>query len=152
MDVNIIYTTSTGNTEHVIGVLRQYLEKRGIEVTTGLAEESFADDLLKGDILILASGTWNTEGSEGQLHIRMDDFLRNRAKDIDLNGKAVGIIALGDDRYYFTGRATEHLIGFIKSHNGKLLCAPLLILNEPEGQEEKIVKWSERLVEILVQV
>ena len=77
MKIQIIFTTSTGNTEHVVGVLRKSLESKGISVSSQLAEESKPEDLLKGDILILACGTWNTGGSEGQLHIRMDAFLNS---------------------------------------------------------------------------
>ena len=146
MSIQIIFTTSTGNTEHVVGVIRKHLEGQGVQVSTQLAEEASAEDLLKGDILILASGTWNTGGSEGQLHVRMDNFLRNTAKGIDLKGKRTAIISLGDERYYCTGRAAEHLIQFVKNHNGKLAGSPLIIIGDPEGQEGKIIKWSEGLV------
>ncbi|MDP7247507.1 MAG: flavodoxin domain-containing protein [Candidatus Peribacteraceae bacterium] len=148
MKIQIIFTTSTGNTEHVVGVLRKSLESKGISVSSQLAEESKPEDLLKGDILILACGTWNTGGSEGQLHIRMDAFLNSKSKDIDLGGKQVAIISLGDEEYYFTGRATEHLIRFVMEHNGKLIGSPLLIINDPEEQEEKVCKWGERVVEL----
>jgi len=147
--INIIYTTSTGNTEHVIGVLRKTLESSGAEVTTKLAEETTPEDLLEGDLLILACGTWNLQGTEGFLHPRMHSLLFERAKDLDLGGKQVAIISLGDDRYYFTGRATEHLIQFVMNHNGKVLRSPLLIINEPEGQENKITEWSEGLLQQL---
>ncbi len=148
MKIQIIYTTSTGNTEHVIGVLRKSLESKGITVSSQLAEESSPEDLLKGDVLILACGTWNTGGSEGQLHVRMDAFLNSKAKDIDLGGKQVAIIALGDDEFYFTGRAIEHLIKYVMDHNGKLLGSPLLIINDPEEHDEKVCKWGEKLVEL----
>jgi len=149
MMIHVIFTTSTGNTEHVIGVLRKHFDDKGIKVTTQRAEEAQPEDLLKADVLILACGTWNTGGSEGQLHMRMDAFLNGRAKDIDLNGKQVGLISLGDERFYFTGRATEHLIQFVMNHNGKVLGSPLLIMNDPIGQEEKVQKWGEKLLEQL---
>lgn len=133
----------------MIGVLRKHFDEKGIKVATQRAEEAQPDDLLKGDALILACGTWNTGGSEGQLHIRMDALLNERAKDIDLEGKHIGLIALGDERYYFTGRATEHLIQFVMNHNGKVLGNPLLIINDPIGQEEKVVKWGDKLLQQL---
>lgn len=149
MTIQIIYTTSTGNTEHVVGVLRKTLESKGITVSSQLAEESKSEDLLKGDVLILACGTWNTGGSEGQLHVRMDAFLNGKAKAVDLEGKRVAIIALGDEEYYYTGRATEHLVQYALNHNGKLIGAPLLIINDPEEQEEKVVRWGEKLAELV---
>ena len=147
--IHIIFTTSTGNTEHVIGVLRKLFDVKGVPITTQRAEEAQPDDLLKADVLILACGTWNTGGFEGQLHIRMDALLNGRAKDIDLKGKQVGLIALGDERYYFTGRSTEHLVQFVMNHNGKVLGSPLLIINDPIGQEEKVVKWGDKLLHVL---
>jgi flavodoxin I len=148
--LHVIFTTSTGNTEHIVGVLRKFCDEKGIAITTQRAEEAQPEDLLKGDALILACGTWNTGGSEGQLHMRMDALLNGRAKDVDLKGKQVGLIALGDERYYFTGRATEHLIQFVMNHNGKMLGSPLLIMNDPSGQEEKVIKWGDKILDLFV--
>ena len=48
-------------------------------------------------------------GMEGQLQPHMHEFLLKRAKDVDLKGKNVAVIALGDERYYYTARAGDHL-------------------------------------------
>jgi len=141
MHLAIVYSTSTGHTEHVIGALQDSLARKApdLTVTAKRAEQADAEDLLSGDALLLACGTWNTGGSEGQLHMYMDELLKKRANDVDLRGKPCAIIALGDDRYYYSCRATEHLMQFIM----------LLIVNEPFGQEEKVQKWGEKLAELL---
>ncbi|OGJ61377.1 hypothetical protein A3C37_04465 [Candidatus Peribacteria bacterium RIFCSPHIGHO2_02_FULL_53_20] len=145
--LQIIYASTSGHTEYVVGVLREALEKgsKGLQVASCKAEEAKPEDLLKGDALLLACGTWNTDGPEGQLNPHMKDLLVGRAKDIDLKGKPVAIIALGDDRYFYTCRAGEHMRRFVLDHGGKILGDVFLIVNEPYGQEERIQTWSEKL-------
>ena len=145
--LHIVYASTSGHTEYVIGevvsllgVLRQ--AQHDIEVEVQRAEQTRAEDLLRGDVLLLACGTWNTGGVEGQLNPHMHAFLRERAKDIDLKGKQVAVIGLGDDRYHFTCRAADHLEEFVRTHHGILIEPTLRIINEPYGQEKIIKDWA----------
>lgn len=143
--LHIIYASSTGHTEYVIDTLVAFLELNGIsDIEVQKAERATDMDLSRGDILLLACGTWNTGGSEGQLNTHMYDLLRKRAKDVNLQEKKCVMISLGDTRYYFTARATEHLRHFITTHNGKECCTPLVVINDPYDQDEKIQKWAEK--------
>jgi len=145
--LHIVYSTSTGHTEHVVDTLAEALRSKNpsLKIETQLAETAGADDFARGDVLLLACGTWNTGGSEGQLHPRMFSLLKERAKDCDLQKKPCALIALGDDRYYYAARAMEHLIQFVTQHGGQL-AESFVIINEPYGQEEKLQKWAEKLV------
>lgn len=145
--LHIIYSTSTGHTEHVVDTVIDALKTRvpGLNIEKQRAEKAQAADLLRGDALLLASGTWNTGGSEGQLHPYMYVLLRDRARDCDLQKKPCALIALGDDRYYYTARAMEHLMQFVLQHGGQA-AESLVIINEPYGQEEKMQKWAEKLL------
>ena len=143
--LQIIYASTSGHTEYVVGVLTEALKKEKLQIANCKAEAAKPEDLLKGDVLILGCGTWNTDGPEGQLNPHMKDLLVGRAKDIDLAGKPVAIIALGDDRYYYTCRAGEHMRRFVLDHGGKILGDALLVVNEPYGQEERVQKWAEAL-------
>lgn len=116
------------------------------DISTQRVELAKPEDLLKGDILILASSTWNTGGPEGQLNPHMHAFVHGLAKTADLKGKSVAVIGLGDERYFYTALAKEHLETFVKTHGGQLLEPSLTIINEPYGQEEKIKEWAKRLV------
>lgn len=145
--LQIIYASTSGHTEYVVDELQKAVTEEKRAVSVQRVEGAEPDDLLKGDLLVLASGTWNTGGIEGQLNPHMHEFLLRRAKDVDLQGKKVAIIALGDDRYFYTCRAGEHLRNFVQSHGGKVLEPPLLIVNEPYGQEEKVRKWSAQLLQ-----
>lgn len=145
---NILYASTSGHTEYVTQLLEEQLHnEKSFTVRRIRVEVAKSEDLTESDILVLASGTWNTGGIEGQLNPHMHEFLLGRAKDIDLKGKKVAIIALGDDRYFYTCRAGEHLRNFVQSHGGKVLEPPLLIVNEPYGQEEKVRKWGTQLLQ-----
>lgn len=146
--LHIVFTTSTGHTEYVVEALAAFLAARAPKLTVErqLAETAEPADLLRGDVLLLACGTWNTGGTEGQLHPRMSSLLQERAQSSDLQKKPCTFIALGDDRYIYTARAAEHLTQFIAQHNGVLCADPLVIVNEPYGQEERIEKWGEKLL------
>lgn len=144
--LQIIYASTSGHTEYVIGVLKDFLkDQKKLQIADCRAESAQPEDLLKGNVLVLACGTWNTDGPEGQLNPHMKDLLVTRAKDIDLKGKSVAIIALGDDRYFYTCRAGEHMRRFVLDHGGKILGEALLVVNEPYGQEERVKKWGEKL-------
>jgi flavodoxin I len=152
--LQILYASTSGHTEYVIGVLQEHLKQHvpKLQIAACRAEAAKPEDLMKGDLLLLASGTWNTGGIEGQLNPHMDDLLRGRAKDVDLRGKRVAIIALGDDRYFYTCRSNEHLRRFILDHGGTLLGDALLVVNEPYGQEERVCRWADTLLLSLSQV
>lgn len=147
--LHILYASTSGHTEYVVGILRDVLTAGGITVTSCRIELATVADFTQGDALLLASGTWNTGGIEGQLNPYMHAFLWGPAKDADLRGKSVAIVALGDDRYKYTARAGEHLKTFVEKHGGKILGEPLKIVNEPYGQEGKVEEWGRKLLEAM---
>lgn len=146
--MHIIFASTSGHTEFVVDTLIAFLHERAPEMQTEKqrVERANADDLAKGDVLILASSTWNTGSVEGQLNPHMFTFLRERAKDADLRGKKVAVIGLGDERYFYTARAFEHLEEYVKTRGGNFLLPGLKIVNEPYGQEEKIRAWGEKFL------
>ncbi|MFA6523660.1 MAG: flavodoxin domain-containing protein [Candidatus Peribacteraceae bacterium] len=144
--LHAIYASTSGHTEFVLEQLAAFLREKGIDVSLRRAEKANIEDLFEGDILLLGSGTWNTGGSEGRLNPHMQAFLFDRAKDIDLKGKPLALVALGDQRYRYTARAAEHLLKFQKDHHGTPLLPPLVIVNEPYDQGERIRAWGEKLI------
>ncbi|OGJ57173.1 hypothetical protein A3H22_03545 [Candidatus Peribacteria bacterium RIFCSPLOWO2_12_FULL_55_15] len=149
--VTILYASTSGHTEYVTQLLEEcWHDEKSLAVRRIRAEVARSDDLLGSDILVLASGTWNAGGQEGHLNLHMHEFLFDRAKNADLQGTMVAIIALGDDRYFYTCRAGEHLRRFVQTHGGEVMEPALLIVNEPYGQEEKIRLWSNKLQKALL--
>ena len=150
---HIIYASTSGNTEYVIDTIVKALhaQRPDLRVDVQRAEKAQADDLLRGDLLILASGTWNTGGNEGQLNPHMHAFLEDRAKDANLQKKPFTCVSLGDERYYYRTRCTEHFLRFQREHNAVLAVPPLILVNEPYGQEDRIQKWTKRILSSVMQ-
>jgi flavodoxin len=141
-----IYASTSGHTEFVVERIAASLGTLlpDLKVELLKAERAEKKDLERADILLLGSGTWNLSGVEGQLNPHMHELLNGRASEATLQGKNVAIVSLGDDRYYFRARCTEHFQRFVREHGGKILLPPLVILNEPYDQEERIVRWTEK--------
>ena len=149
----IVFASTSGHTEYVVDVLVQYLEQhaQNWQIDAAMAEKTRPDDLLTGSIVVLASATWNTGGSEGQLNPHMQALLQEKATHLDLGGKPYACIGLGDDRYYYTARAVDLLQAYVTGHHGRLILPSLEIVNEPYGQEEKVRAWARQLLEAALQ-
>jgi flavodoxin len=147
--LTIIYASSTGHTEFVIDTLLQtFIGRKDLHIVKQRAESSTPEDLRKSDLLLLACGSWNTGGPEGQMNPWMHTLLEH-AKDIDLNGMLAAAIGLGDERYFFTARAADLLTDFLTSHHARLLLPTLKIINDPYDQTKKILGWTEEFLKKL---
>ena len=141
--IHIIFASTSGHTEYVVQVLQQEIQEA--RITAVAAELATKEDFEKGDFLVLASGTWNTGGQEGQLNPHMHLLLKKKFADHDLAGRKVAMIGLGDERYRYRARAIDHIKKFIEGHNGEVFGTPLVVINEPYGQEEQVIKWWQTL-------
>ena len=149
--LHIVFASTSGHTEYVVEALIDSLRSiaPGWEIEETMAEKARPQDLLNGDVLLLASATWNTGGIEGQLNPHMWVLLHDKAKTLDLAGKPCACIGLGDHRYFYTARAADHLQHYIKVHHGRLIVPALKIIDEPYGQEETVRVWGKQLVDVL---
>lgn len=146
--LRIIFASTSGHTEFVIDTLIERILEcaKDIAVHKQRSEEAAGEDLTKDDVLLLASGTWNTGSVEGQLNPHMHELLLKKTTNVDLKKTPCAVIALGDDRYFYTARANEHLSRFIIDHGGRQLLPALTIINEPYGQEDRIRHFADELV------
>ena len=145
--MHIIYASTSGHTEFVVQTLKNVFEQGSeLEVTLIRAEKAQREEFYECDALILASGTWNTGGIEGQLNPYMYMLLKGAARDVDLDSLPVGVVGLGDERYHYTARAGEHLSAFVKDRFGEELLTGLRIINEPYDQVAKIEKWGKEFL------
>jgi flavodoxin I len=105
--LHIVFASTSGHTAYVVDALIDSLKSitPGWEIEETTAEQAQPQDLLSGDVLLLASATWNTGGIEGQLNPHMSALLQEKAKTLDLAGKPCACIGLGDHRYFYTARA-----------------------------------------------
>jgi flavodoxin I len=146
--LHIVLASTSGHTEYVVDALIDCLKNiiPGWGIKETRAEKAQPQDLLSGDILLLASATWNTGGIEGQLNPHMWGLLQDRAKNLDLAEKPCACIGLGDHRYFYTARAADHLQNYVEVHHGRLITPTLKIIDEPYGQEEALRVWGRQLV------
>ena len=148
--LHIVVASTSGHTEYVVEALIESLKKISpdwaIEETR--AEKTQPQDLLSGDVLLLASATWNTGGVEGQLNPHMSVLLQDKAKTLDLVGKPCACIGLGDHRYFYTARAANHLEHYVEAHHGRMIVPTLKIIDEPYGQEEAVRVWGKQLADV----
>jgi flavodoxin I len=146
---HIVFASTSGHTEYVVDALidslKSIMPSWTIEET--IAEKTQPQDLLSGDVLLLASATWNTGGIEGQLNPHMWALLNDEAKTLDLAGKPCACIGLGDRRYFYTARAADHLQHYVEAHHGRLIVPTLKIIDEPYGQEEAVRAWGKLLAD-----
>jgi len=148
--LHIVFASTSGHTEYVVDALINSLESitPGWEIEATIAEKMKPQDLLSGDVLLLASSTWNTGSVEGQLNPHMWVLLHDdKAKTLDLAGKPCACIGLGDHRYFYTARAADHLEQYVTVHHGRLIVPTLKITGEPYGQEEAVRVWGKQLVD-----
>jgi flavodoxin I len=147
--LHIVFASTSGHTEYVVDALIDSLKNTipGWQIEETRAEKTQPQDLLSGDVLVLACATWNTGGIEGQLNPHMWSLLQGRAKNLDLAGKPCACIGLGDHRYFYTARAADHLQNYVEVHHGRLIAPTLKIIDEPYDQEEAVRVWSGQLVD-----
>jgi flavodoxin len=147
--LHVVFASTSGHTAYVVDALIGSLKgiTPGWEIEETMAEKAQPQDLLNGDVLLLASATWNTGGIEGQLNPHMSALLHDKAKTLDLAGKPCACIGLGDHRYFYTARAADHLQNYVGAHHGRLIVPTLKIIDEPYGQEEAVSVWGKQLVD-----
>ena len=70
--LHIVFASTSGHTKYVVEALIDSLKSTtpGLEIEETMAEKARPQDLLDGDVLLLASSTWNTGSVEGQLKDR----------------------------------------------------------------------------------
>ncbi len=146
--LHIIYASTSGHTEYVVLHLLDWLKVNAPAVSAKAtrAEKATRDSLLDGDVVVLACGSWNTGGPEGQLSPFMQRLLREQAADVDLKGAKVAVIGLGDERYRYVAHSADLLCEYVRTHGGILLEPVLRVVNEPYGQENLIADWAASLV------
>lgn len=149
--LTIIYSTTTGNTEFVIDTIIEALASLcpNLRVTKQRAESSGAEDLQKGDAVLLACGSWNTNNTEGQLSPFMHEFITVKCAKEDLKGKPIAVIGLGDERYFFQARAGDKLGEYVTTHGGNLILPIFKVVNDPFDQTTKIQAWAKEFAKKL---
>ena len=147
--IHFIYGTTSGNTEMVVDQAAGFLKSKGHKATASRVELSGPGDMLKPEMLVLASSTYG----HGLLQEDMADFLgRAETKALELKGKPCAVIGLGDPKYEreYHIEAAPLLEKFLDGHGGKRLVPSLKISRSPVLQLDlRIREWAEELAKKL---
>ena len=161
--LGIFFSTQTGNTETVAGMIA---EAAGVEPTE-IGEIDMAD-LAGYDGLIVGCPTWNTGADEMRSGTSWDDLLDD-IKGVDLKGKTVAVFGCGDSGSYGDNfvdgieelhdtfaAAGAKMVGYADSsgyshteskseRDGKFLGLPLDQDNEDDQTEDRVSNWISQL-------
>jgi len=99
----VVYGSNTGNTEILAGAVSEQLKSR-FDVTTKNVVDVRPEDLLKFDLIVMGSSTWN----EGELQDDFQDFYEDMGR-LNLAGKKVAVFGPGDSSWEEYCRAVDLL-------------------------------------------
>ncbi|MFT8470134.1 MAG: flavodoxin domain-containing protein [Oenococcus sp.] len=123
MQIDIIYTTITGNSETIVTALDDEFFKQGYEADIHEFEETELSDLNKSDIVVIVPYTYD----KGTVPDESMDFFDD-LNTADWSNKVCGVIGSGDKFYGKDyGKAVEKFANQVKKAGANLATAPVKI-------------------------
>ncbi len=128
----------------VVENVAEILKSKKHKVAIQRAEMSEAKDLLKYDVIVLASPTYG----HGLLQEYMLAFTK-KIKEIDLKGRACAVIGVGDPKYeaQYHVESAATLERILTEHGGELLLPALRVSGNPVRHLKGFIPhWSKQLL------
>lgn len=144
MKILIVYASRRGTTRKIADIIVKILEANGLSVDIRKASLSQASDLLKYDVLLLGSSTWE----DGDLHEDMDQIERD-LRDLDLKGKFAAAFGTGNSRFRYFCEAVDILETRLKHSGAKLLIPSLKSDIMEKKLQEEAEKWGQDLLKTI---
>ena len=144
MEVVLVYTSMTGNTEEIAHILKDKVEALNLSVKKFHVEfdDIMALDLKNYDAILFGTYTWG----DADLPFELEDFYEDLA-DEDLTGKVVGLFGSCDSYYEFYGAAIEKMAEQFRAIGAEVIDPLLKIELAPEPEDdEKIDQFVEEFV------
>ncbi len=149
--INLLYGTTSGNTELVVDQLSLLLQKAGHAICRQRVELARPTAMGTGDCTILASSTYG----HGLLQEDMAVFLdQARKENFSFNKKPCAVVGLGDPKYdpEHHIEAARILEQFIQDQKGELLVPALRVSRSPVLHLESLgTEWTKQLLKKLNQ-
>jgi flavodoxin len=138
MKAIVVYGTGSGNTELVSQMVAAGLEDKGMEVECVRVEKTSVEEVIKADLIVLASSTWNV----GELQDYFVPFHKELIEQ-QLPGKPMAVIGLGDSKNYdiFNG-ASDILEAAVKKVGGLQLLPTMRIDGPPHKVLDQMRGWG----------
>ncbi len=148
MTVLIVYATLSGHTEELSEMIKERLEKAGLEISVEEAYEAEARQFQEYDLIILGSYTWG----DGDVPDDMMD-LYNEIEETDLSGISFAVFGSGDTGYEHFAGAVDHLEEAVRRKGGILTADSMKADVDADSDEteeltdrftEEILAWREK--------
>ncbi len=152
MKILIVFATYSGSTRIVGDIIKATLKKDN-DVTSCSVFDFNPEGFKDFDFIVLGSNSWFEKKEEGQMNSGFH-ALKEKLKPDSLKGKKFAIYALGDSNLYHNTfcKAADHLEKLVREFGGDAVIPPLKVNSfyfDEEGNEPKIIEWSEGLNQFL---
>ena len=144
MNILIVYATYSGGTQEASHIVEQTLKDKGNLVIVKTPSETTVDEVIKNDLVIFGSPSWDIDGKSGQTHEEFPPFLE-KLKNTNLENKPFAVFGLGDKSYEHFCGAVDILEQFVKDKKGKLVVESLRINGfffDQEANTKLLQEWS----------
>lgn len=137
MEVAIVYTSMTGNTEEIAQILSDLVEQHDLTVKKFHVEfdDIMALDLKNYDAILFGTYTWG----DADLPFELEDFHEDLG-DEDLTGKVVGLFGSCDSYYEFYGAAMEIMAKQFRAIGAQVIDPLLKIELAPEPEDDEKIE------------
>jgi flavodoxin len=144
MDICIVFSSIGGHTEMVVDKISELLSIKENIVKKVRVDVTNPASLLKFDLIILASPTYN----QGTVEDKFFPFLKVLST-LDLSGKRFAVIGLGSLKYYseYLTEAATILEECVKTSGGELVVNGLRINGHPAQFTSSLIpSWTNKLI------
>lgn len=131
-EIYIVYASQSGRTRKIIQQLKESLALFLHNIKTIDAMHAEIDAVLKADLIILASYTWDE--SEGYLPPEMVDFMTDLVTT-NIRDNTFAVIGTGDHFYPGFAFSTSEMLSYLIPHGAHLI-SPQLKIDIPDKVEE----------------
>ncbi|RJR15368.1 hypothetical protein C4579_02430 [Candidatus Microgenomates bacterium] len=149
MNVLIAYATNSGSTFTASQQVKKILEDKDHAVTLKKIVDTNPEELQSPDLIIFATPSWLVNKQDGMPHDQMWAFMEAH-KDLQLNGKKVAVMGLGDRSYTKFCGAVDHLEPYVEQVGGKLALPSLRIDGYyfSEKNPQLVEEWASKVASI----
>lgn len=147
MSIQLIYASTTGNTEAVMEKIAEILNEKNIENELNRAEQTSISKVLESKQIIFGTSTWG----HGEINPFFDELLAE-IKSNDMSGKTAAFVGLGDKAYepeLFNNGIRILKEAFVTS-GGTALPNELIIDGDPFAiLDTKVPYWTDKIITAL---
>lgn len=145
MNIAIVYSSMSGNTEEVAALIEETHRERGDRVVTFEADRvgyREAMSLANYDLVYFGSYTW----ADGVLPEEMKDTFRLVLKELSVPIRQAAVFGTGDKVFVHFCRAVDEMAYHLSKYGIPLAGELLKIEQSPRNQPFNVRHWTERLV------